>query len=89
MNRNNPFATIRPGLIWMIVSTLILWSCTTPKKEDKDQFFETWKAKAIESKGYMTAPQPAPQAVPLPAAQMLPEKPTPQDPCPLAGSVSK
>jgi type IV pilus assembly protein PilQ len=78
MNRNNPLAKICPGLIWVIVSTLIILSCTTPKKEEKDQFFQTWKAKAAESKGYMTAPQPAAQPSPIPAPPMMPETPKPQ-----------
>jgi type IV pilus assembly protein PilQ len=77
MNRNNPLAKIYPGLIWVIVSTLIICSCTTPKKEEKDQFFETWRAKAAESKGSMAAPQPAPQPSPIPAPQLMPEKPAP------------
>ncbi|UCE52163.1 MAG: type IV pilus secretin PilQ [Desulfobacterales bacterium] len=44
------------GLFCLSLSFVLIWGCASPKKETKDPFFEEWKARAEELKGYSPAP---------------------------------
>ncbi len=52
MKKSNRFKTMTSWFIFSIFFTVLITGCATQKKEKSNLFFDEWKAKAQESKGF-------------------------------------
>jgi len=52
MKKNNRFKTMTSWFIFSIFFTALITGCATQKKEKSNLFFDEWKVKAQESKGF-------------------------------------
>jgi type IV pilus assembly protein PilQ len=59
MHKNCRINEMMRVVICFSLSSLLIWSCAAPKEKVSDPFFEKWRARAEESKGY-SPPAPVP-----------------------------
>ena len=73
------------GLICLSLAFVLIWACADSKKDLKDPFFEEWKARAEELKGYSPAPPPKVDKKPAEITEKIapiPEEPEKEKPLP-------
>ena len=73
------------GLICLSLAFVLIWGCADPKKDLKDPFFEEWKARAEELKGYSPAPPAKVDEKPTEITEKIapvPEEPEKEKPLP-------
>ncbi len=58
MDTHRRTARIARAIICLIPILALIWSCAGSDKDMKDPFFEEWKARAEESKGYSPGKPP-------------------------------